>query len=147
MDGIWRSRWIRVFGTYRGASTAMRRAFYWKRSRKPCPRVGYQVQIGLRMILYRSSLLLKESCVFRPSSQYVLVRLTPRCFHLVKSLYVAQGLLHDVAKCCQVACNILLISRVEFLRIVTLHFQLLRTMSLWVCLSVEMICIICEQGN
>jgi hypothetical protein len=32
-DGIWRSLRIRVFGTYYGASTIMRRAFDWKRSR------------------------------------------------------------------------------------------------------------------
>jgi hypothetical protein len=31
--GIWRSLWITVFGTYQGASTIMRKAFDWKRSR------------------------------------------------------------------------------------------------------------------
>jgi hypothetical protein len=42
------------------------------------------VQIGLRMVLYRSSLLVNESCYFRPSNKYILVRVTPRCFCLVK---------------------------------------------------------------
>jgi hypothetical protein len=36
------------------------------------------------MVLYRSSLLLNESCDFCPSNQYILVRVTPRCFRLVK---------------------------------------------------------------
>jgi hypothetical protein len=31
--GVWRSLWITVFGTYQGASTIMRKAFDWKRSR------------------------------------------------------------------------------------------------------------------
>jgi hypothetical protein len=31
--GIWRSLRITVFGTYQGASTIMRKAFDWKRSR------------------------------------------------------------------------------------------------------------------
>jgi hypothetical protein len=61
------SRRIRVFGTYRGASTIRRRAFDWKRSRMsmldveavPQSWMPY-VQIGLRVVLYRSSLLLKE---------------------------------------------------------------------------------------
>jgi hypothetical protein len=38
----------------------------------------------LRMVLYRSSLMLKESCDLRPSNQYILVRVSPRCFRLVK---------------------------------------------------------------
>jgi hypothetical protein len=31
-EGVWRSRWMWLFGTYHGASTIMRRAFDWKRS-------------------------------------------------------------------------------------------------------------------
>jgi hypothetical protein len=39
---------------------------------------------------YRNSLLLKESCDFRPSDQYVLVRVTPICFPLMK-IWSLQG--------------------------------------------------------
>jgi hypothetical protein len=46
--------------------------------------------MSFRCAVRRSSLLLNESCDFRPSSQYILVRVTPRCFRLVKIL------------CCQV---------------------------------------------
>jgi hypothetical protein len=79
-----------VFGTFHGASTIMRRAFSWKRSRismldvEAVPQSWIpKVQIGLKMVLYGSSLLLNESCDFRPSNQYILVRVTSRCFRLV----------------------------------------------------------------
>jgi hypothetical protein len=51
---------------------------------KPYPRVVVQVQIGLSIVLYMRSLFLVESCGLRLSSQYVFVRVTPRCFRFAK---------------------------------------------------------------
>jgi hypothetical protein len=60
-----------VFGTYHGESTIMCRAFDLKRSRisildmEAVPQSWTsQVQIGLRMVLYRSSLLLMSAVIF-----------------------------------------------------------------------------------
>jgi hypothetical protein len=79
------------FGTYQGASTIMRKAFDWKRSRISVLEVEAvpqscipQVQIGLSIVLYMRSLLLVESFDLRPSNQYILVRVIPSCFHLQK---------------------------------------------------------------
>jgi hypothetical protein len=81
--GIWRSLQITVFGTYQGASTIMRKAFEWKFSRISMLEVEAipqscipKVQIGLSIVLY-ISLLLVESFDFRPSNQYILVRVIP----------------------------------------------------------------------
>jgi hypothetical protein len=78
--GIWRSLWITVFGTYLGASTIMRKAFDWKRSRISMLEVEAvphscipSVQIGLSIGLYMRSLLFVESFGSRPSNQYILV--------------------------------------------------------------------------
>jgi hypothetical protein len=51
---------------------------------EPHPRVVFQVQIGLSIVLYMRSLFLVESCDLRPSSQYILVRVIPSCFHFAK---------------------------------------------------------------
>jgi hypothetical protein len=42
------------------------------------------VQIGLSIVLYMRSLLLVESLDFRPSNQYILVRVIPSCFRFAK---------------------------------------------------------------
>jgi hypothetical protein len=42
------------------------------------------VQIDLSIVLYMRSLLLVESFDFRPSNQYILVRMIPSCFRLPK---------------------------------------------------------------
>jgi hypothetical protein len=65
--GVWRSLRITVFGMYQGASTIMRKAFDWKRSRismlevEAVPHSCIPVQIGLSIVLYIRSLLLVES--------------------------------------------------------------------------------------
>jgi hypothetical protein len=41
-----------------------------------------QVQIGLSIVLYMRSLLLVESFDFRPSNQYILVKVIPSCFRV-----------------------------------------------------------------
>jgi hypothetical protein len=51
---------------------------------KPYPRVVFQVQIGLSIILYMRSLFLVGSCDLRLSSQYILVSEIPSCFHFAK---------------------------------------------------------------
>jgi hypothetical protein len=57
--GVWRSRII-VFGTYEGASTTIRKAFDWKRSRIFMLEVEAVHQIGLSIVLYMRSLLLVD---------------------------------------------------------------------------------------
>jgi hypothetical protein len=90
-DGISRSLRITIFGTHQGASTIMRKAFDWKRSwiymlkGEAIPQSCIpQVQIGLSIVLYMRSLLFVESFDFRPSNQYILVRVIPNCFRFAK---------------------------------------------------------------
>jgi hypothetical protein len=79
-----------VFGIYQGESTIIHKVFdvsvlgclCWKW--KPYPRVVFQVQIGLSIVLYIRSLFLMESCDLCPSSQYIFVRMIPSCFHFAK---------------------------------------------------------------
>jgi hypothetical protein len=73
-----------IFGTYQGASTIMRKAYDWKRSRISMLKVEAvpqswipRVQIGLSIVLYMRSLLLVESFDLRTSNQYILVRAIP----------------------------------------------------------------------
>jgi hypothetical protein len=82
---------ITVFGTYQGASTIMRKAFDWKRSRISMLEVEAvsqscisQVQIGLSIILYMRSLLPIESFDLHPSIKFILVRVIPSCFRFAK---------------------------------------------------------------
>jgi hypothetical protein len=82
--GIWRSLRITVFGTYKGASTIMRKAFDWKRSRISMLEVEAVPQIGLSIVLYMRSLLLVESFNLRPSNQCILVRVIPSYFRFAK---------------------------------------------------------------
>jgi hypothetical protein len=66
-----------VFGTYQGASTIMRKAFDWKRSKITMLEVEAVPQIGLSIVLYMKSLFLVERFDLRPSSQYILVMAIP----------------------------------------------------------------------
>jgi hypothetical protein len=68
----------------------MRKAFDWKRSRisllevEAIPQSLFQVQIDLSIVLYTRSLFLVKSYDLRPSSQYILVRVSPSFFHFAK---------------------------------------------------------------
>jgi hypothetical protein len=82
---------ITVFGTYQRASTIMREAFDWKRSRMCMLEVEAvpqscisQVQICLNIALYMRSVLHVQSFDLRPNSQYILVRVVPSCFYFTK---------------------------------------------------------------
>jgi hypothetical protein len=65
----------------------MRKTFDWKRSRISMLEVEAvpqscipQVQIGFSIVLFMRSLLLVESFDFRPTNQYILVRVIPSFF-------------------------------------------------------------------
>jgi hypothetical protein len=51
------------------------------------PRVVFQVQIGLSIVLYMRSLLFVESFVLGLSNQHILVRVIPSCFRFAEIVY------------------------------------------------------------
>jgi hypothetical protein len=88
--GICRSVCITVFGTYRGALTIDLRILFWNLCRISMfdvfavPQRGMPyVQIGLRIVLYISSLVSSGSLDSLPMIQYILWNCRPSCFLLV----------------------------------------------------------------
>jgi hypothetical protein len=79
--GVWRSLRITIFGTYQGASTIMHKALIgnvleflcWKW--KPYPRVVFHKSIFCNEKFVACG----ELFDFRPSNQYILVRVIPSC--------------------------------------------------------------------
>jgi hypothetical protein len=72
--GVWRSLRLTVFGTYHGASTSMLKVFDWKRSRISMLELYSVSPDWFDYCFIYDKFLLVESFDFRPSKQYILVK-------------------------------------------------------------------------